>query len=185
MQAESLWNAITALFFVGVFVTMFYLRRTKAVQVMDFQTGLRFRKGESYTSLPPGSYRTGPGLGPISVVDLRPHQFIVERVNFRDAVLANAIISVGGEIVVSDPQAAMNTFKNLVEDSVAIVREGLGLAASHAIVDPSQEGKEKLAAMITSEINRELQTRGVMIRNLEITELWARPLQNFVPTVSN
>jgi hypothetical protein len=60
-----------------------------------------------------------------------------------------------------------------------MIREGLCPAASRSIVSPTQEAREMLAGAITSEINRALEPSGVMIRNLEITELWTQPV-NYV-----
>jgi len=185
MHAEDLLGALAFAFFLsGVFLAA-YIRRTKVVHVTDFQTGLRFKKGESYELLPQGSYRTSTGRAPITVVDMRPRQFIIERIIFQDALLANSVISIGAELLVSDPEVANNKLKNLFDDSLVIVREHLCPAATRSVIDPSPKGKEKLATTITSEINSALQSSGMMIRNLEITELWVQHPELTAQTTAN
>jgi hypothetical protein len=75
--------------------------------------------------------------------------------------------------------------KNVVNDSLAIIREGLIQAASHLIVDASPEGRTSLAAAVTTELNRELKTRGVGIGSLEITELCTWPSGHSISTEAN
>jgi protein required for attachment to host cells len=95
------------------------------------------------------------------------------------------VISIGGEIVVCDPQLAVSKLKDLMNDSVSLVREGLRRTASQSMVDPSDEGRKRLAEVVTAELNRELHPRGVEIRNLEITELWAQPVKHAIPSEAN
>lgn len=174
--------------FAGFAVALIYtvrLRRTRSVYIADYQAGLRFREGQTCTILPPGSYRSSAASHPITVVDLRPYPFVIERQPFQDVLLANAVISVGGELVVRDPELAITSFKNLIDDPLAIVRENLRPAASRSIADPSVEGRAKLTAAIASELNRELAPRGVEVRNLEITELWAQLMKHSIPAEAN
>jgi hypothetical protein len=109
MDAEAILGTLsTACFLISVF-TALYLRRTKIVHITDLQVGLRFRRDGSYSVLSAGCCRTGAGLSPITVIDMRPRQFILERMTFRDALRAPSIISVAGELVISDPQTATNS----------------------------------------------------------------------------
>ena len=64
----------------------------------------------------------------------------------------NCVVSVGGDSKVRNPQLAVNAFKNLVNDSLALVRENLRAAILRRIVDPSPEGKRKMATTITAEM---------------------------------
>lgn len=185
MHTENILGLFAYLFFLsGVFLAV-YIRRTKTVHVFDFQVGLRFKQGNSYETLSRGSYRTNSARTPITVVDVRPRQFLIERVYFQDALLANAVISVGGEFLVSDPEVANNTLKNLYDDSLARMREHLCPAARRGVIDPSPEGRENLARSITSEMNSVLQTSGIMLRNLEITELWVQHPEIPAQTMAN
>jgi hypothetical protein len=184
MQAEIVLRLFAMACFLMAVVAALYMQRSKVVQITDYQAGLRFRGG-CYRVLGPGCYREGPGLGPITVVDMRPRQFILERMPFQDALHAPSILSVAGELVISDPGTATNTFKNILEDSVAMIREGLCPAASRSIVDPSEEGRKRLVADITATINRTLEPNGVMLRSLEITELWTRPVRFTVAGEAN
>jgi SPFH domain / Band 7 family len=161
------------------------MRRSKPVYIVDFQAGVRFRDGSSTTVLPPGNRRSSTGQHPITVIDLRPHQFVLERLMFRDVLQANSVISVGGEVVVCDPQLAVSKLKNLMNDSMTIVREGLRRTAAQSMVDPSDEGRARLAEAVTADLNRELKSRGVEVRNLEITELWAQPVKHVIPSEAN
>lgn len=161
------------------------LRRSKVVYITDYQAGVRFRNGEFDRILPPGGYLSRAATDPITVVDMRPRQFIFERHVYQDVLRAKSVISVGGEVVVRDPQLAVSALKDLANDPIHLVRELLSPAASRTISDPSVEGRKRLAGLIKAELNRELETRGVEVRNLEITELWAHPVQHSIPAVAN
>jgi len=174
MDMEEAIGLISFASLVASVLLTIYMRRTKVVHVADFQVGLRFRKDGTCRKLSPGSYRTGAGLDPVSVVDMRPRHFLIERVSFQDALQANSIVSIGAELVVCDPQLATNSMKKLFEDSWRMVRESLSRAAARQIIDTSPEGSDGLAKALTSEINRSLQPYGVAIQNLEITELQSR-----------
>ena len=165
---------ISFVFLVASALLTLYMRRTTVVHVADFQVGIRFGKSGKCKILVPGSYRMGGGLDPITVVDMRPRPFLIERVNFQDALQGNCIVSIAAETVVSDPLLATNSLKNLFEDSLRAVRELLGPAAARQMIDADIQQREALAQALTSEINRELQTSGVVIQNLEITELLSR-----------
>jgi TRAP-type C4-dicarboxylate transport system substrate-binding protein len=95
------------------------------------------------------------------------------------------VISLGGELCVSDGQMAVIAFKNIVEDSLAIVREAARAVVSSAVVESGPEGRTSLTRTLNDEFNRELSSRGVEVRNLEITELWAQPLKYSMPTTTN
>jgi hypothetical protein len=176
MDADLLGSIIFIACFAATFAFAVRMRRSKQVYLVDYQAGLRFQSDASSIVLPPGAYRTPATATPITVVDMRPYQFVVERFAFHDQLHDSCVISVGGELLVRDPQVAVNSFKNLLNDSLALVREHLRLAVLSCIVDPSPEGKLKMAATITAALNHELENRGVGIDNLEVIELWIQAL---------
>jgi hypothetical protein len=161
------------------------LRRTRAIFITDYQAGVRFRAGGQGEVLPAGSYFSTPGQDFITVVDTRPYPMLLERVNCQDMLHANFLISIGAELVVRDPRLAVSSSKAYIDDAMGVVRERLSLAGSRSIVDPSSEGRVRMAAEISSELNRALETRGLEIRKLEITELWAQPLRQSIATGAN
>ena len=122
---------------------------------------------------------------PLEFVDTRPYPLLLERVNCQDMLHANFLISIGAELVVRDPRLAVSSSKAYIDDAMSVVRERLSLAGSRSIVDPSSEGRARMAAEISSELNRALETRGLEIRKLEITELWAQPLRQSIATGAN
>lgn len=164
----------TACVFVSL-VFMIRLRRSKLVYIPDFQRGIRYTGDGRCTVLSPGSYRSPIGGTPITTVDMRPRQFLVESLQFQDKLHANGVISIGGELLVRDSEVAESSFKNLMEDSSAVIRERLRSAVLNSIIDSSAEGRVKMAGAIAATLNRELQGRGVELQNLEITELWVQP----------
>jgi hypothetical protein len=153
------------------------LRRPKSVYVTDYQKAVRFRNGIFCGLLAPGNRRFNPGRDTIEIVDMRPHPFVVERVMYQDVLLSNSVISIGGILLVRDPQLAVTRLKDIVNDSMAIIRDVLRFATSRTIADPSSEGRIKLATNIESEINKELASRGVQVSQLEITEIWAQSVK--------
>lgn len=161
------------------------LRRTRVIFITDYQSGVRFRTSGRCEVLPAGSYFSAPNQEPITVVDMRPYPLILERVNCQDMLHANFVISIGAELVVRDPERAVSSSKAYIDDAVGVVRERLSLAGSRSIADPSAEGRARMAADIAAELNRALESRGIEIRRLEITELWAQPLRQSIATGAN
>ncbi len=185
MTAEIVLQIIFFACLVTVVVFGIRLRRSKLLYIVDYQVGLRLKRDGSSAILPPGAYRSSAGATPVNIVDLRPRQFILERLVFQDMLQANAVISVGGELVIRDPQRAVVAFKNVVDDSLPIIRERLLHIVPRSIIDRSVEGRAKMAASITADLNRELQSRGLGIEQLEITELWMQAVMYNMPAEAN
>lgn len=165
-------------------ILMIRLRQKKAVHILDYQAGVRFN-GADPSTLKPGVYFTNPGSDPITVVDMRPYQFVLERQVYKDALHSSFVMSLGGEVQVSDPQLAVTGFKNLVRDSLAVVYENVRSAASRSIAHPGVEARGRIAATLEAELNRELEARGIKVRGIEITELWIQKVQGAIPTTAN
>lgn len=184
MRADVVGSFISVILLVTTVILIARLRQLKAVYVCDFQRGLRF-SGERFTVLPPGLYFSKPGNNPITVVDMRPHQFIMERQLCKDALRSNCVMSLGGELQVCNPQLAVTALKDLVNDSLAIVQETLALEVSRSILETNSEGKANLVSALTSEFNIKLQSRGVELRKLDITELWVQSSTQGISTAAN
>jgi hypothetical protein len=108
---------------------------------------------------------------------MRPSPFLAERMSYQDALHSPSIMSIGAELLVSDPYVASTKLKNPVDDSIPVAREIIKSFASGNITDARLEARVKTAEEITKVVNRELSQFGMTVRNVEITELWSRPLQ--------
>jgi hypothetical protein len=185
MNPEEALSAITGISVIISAIFWLRLRQTKLVYVTDFQVGLRFLGSGSCRVLPPGGYRSKAQQNLITVVDKRPYLFAVERQMLQDALRSNAVISIAGEIVVVDPELSVTAMKNLEDDSLLIIRENLRLTIAHSIVDASSEGRAHLATNLLAELNRALQSSGVKVQNIEITELWAESIEHIALAGAN
>jgi regulator of protease activity HflC (stomatin/prohibitin superfamily) len=167
-------DAFAALFTVtGVLLAwsaFLYLRMTKTVYITDYQAGVKFRHGIFYKVLGPGFYRTHSGNAPITIVDMRPHQFLFERLTYQDQ--SDSLISIAGSVIVSDPHLAVTSFKDLATDPITVAKDELRVAVTRTIADTSEEGRSSIASSVTTELNGELRKLGVEVRDLEVTELW-------------
>lgn len=123
------------------------------------------------------SYRSYPGRDQINLVDMRPNLFLEERMSYEDAMQSPSIMSIGAELAVSDPYLAFTKLKDPIDDSIPIAKEIIWSFAASNITDTSPAAREKTAEEITKAVNSELSQFGVRVGNLEITELWSRPLQ--------
>jgi hypothetical protein len=174
-------DTVGALVFVAAVVALYLLirrlRRTKRIFIPDFQRGVRFVNGVFRGVLGPGSYRSYPGRDQINLVDMRPNPFLEERLQFEDALQSPSIMSIGAELTVSDPHLAYTKLQDPVDDSIPMAREVIESFAAKNIADTSAAARVKTAEEITEAVNSELSQFGVRISNLEITELWSRPLQ--------
>lgn len=172
MTLDEITGLITA---VAVFASLAFMirsRQSKLVYISDYMRGLRYRSDASCKVLGPGTYRSRNGGTPITLVDMRPRQFVLESIQFQDALRAIGVISIGAELLVREPDVAQSSFKVLMDDALSMIRETLRFAVVESIIDSSTEGRAKMEAALTAAFNRELQSRGVDVQNLEITELW-------------
>ena len=171
---------VGVIFIAGIVVLVFLIRRVrtaKTVFITDYQRGVRFVNGVFRDVLGPGRYRSYTGHDLINVVDMRPSPFVAERMSYQDALHSPSIMSIGAELQIADPYVASTKLKNPVDDSIPVAREIIKSFAAGNITDARPEARVKTAEEITKVVNRELSQFGMAVRNLEITELWSRPLQ--------
>lgn len=176
MDEQALW---TGIFFIGLFsilILRFIPRRTR-IFITDYQQGVRFVRGSFAGLRGPGSYMAGRGDDQITVVDMRPLPFLIERLFFQDGMQNPAVISIGAELVVQDPYAAVTLVKDRVNDSIAIVRDTLRTHFGKTMADTTPNGRKIVAERITSASNVELKRIGMEIKNLEVTEFWSRQVR--------
>lgn len=112
----------------------------------------------------------------ILIVDMRPQLFVIERLFYRDALQAASVISIGGELNVSDPYSAGTVLKDQVNDSIAIVREALRTTVSRGVIDATEASKAKTVAEIQSSANASLAQYGMRVVNVELTEVWSQEI---------
>jgi hypothetical protein len=178
MDEQALWSL---LFFAGLFGVLILrlIPRRARVFITDYQQGVRFVRGSFVRLEGPGSYLSGQSDDQITVVDMRPLPFLVERFFFQDGMQNPSVISIGAELVVTDPYAAVTLVKDRVQDSIAIVRDALRIHFGKTIADPTPSGRRIVSEKLTSAANTELSRIGMQIQNMEITEFWSRPMRGY------
>jgi regulator of protease activity HflC (stomatin/prohibitin superfamily) len=171
-------NDISAMILVSlvvlVFAFLWHMRKIKRIYITDYMRGVRYVKGSFRDVLGPGSYQPFTRSVTIERVDMRPVPFVLERIFYRDALQSDAVVSIGAEMLVSDPHIASTMLTDKVSDSIPIVRDTLRAILSRGITDESPEFRVKAAADITSAANAELSQLGMRISNVEVTELSTR-----------
>jgi hypothetical protein len=176
MNADTIGALVFVVGIVAFYLLVRRLRKTKRIFIPDFQRGVRFVNGAFRDVLGPGSYRSYPGRDQISLIDMRPTPFLTERIHYEDALRSPAIMSVSAELSVFDPYLAYTKFQDPVDDSIPMAREIIESFAATNIADATASARVKNAEEMTRAINDELSQFGVGVRNLEIPELWSRPL---------
>lgn len=160
-------------------------RRVKHIFIPDYKRGVRFVRGSFANILEPGSYQPFTLKEQIEIVDMRRHPIILERISYRDAWQNESFLSVGAQISVSDAHRATTMLKDQINDSMPIVRDTLRSVVSGSIADGGPEFRNKTVADITQAVNVELDRVGMKISDVEITELWSRPISRRTPAVSH
>ena len=179
MDAQPFWSVI---FFLGLLATV-AIRLTpvrKLVFITDYQTGVRFVKGAFSEILGPGAYPYAKSREEITVVDMRPQPFVVERFFYQDGLQSPSVISLGAELVVYDPYAATTKIKDRYNDSIALVRDTMRVYLGKTVLDTSPAARKTAAGKIFAVVNAELSSIGMKVQNLEITELWSRTVPGLV-----
>ena len=156
------------------FFYLMYLRKIPRVYVMDYKRGLRFVKGAFRDVLGPGNYQPLTRRVQIEIVDMRPVPFLLERIFYRDAMQSDSVVSIGAEMMVSDPYLACTMVKDRIGDSMPVIRDTMRSVLSRGIADASPEFRVKAAEDIAAAVNAELKRLGMKISNVEITELSSR-----------
>lgn len=150
----------------------------------DYQRGLRFVHGAYTNMLGPGTYAIAATKEHIEIVDMRPQPVILERTFYRDAWNNPALISVGADLLVSDPHLATTTLKDQINDSLPIARDAVRSTLSRGIASEDPGFRIKAAADITQAVNDELDRVGMKIQNVEIVEFWLRPMTGEITGVA-
>jgi hypothetical protein len=176
MAPDSIVWALLPLTGIALLIVGLNLRRLRRTYVTDYQQGVQFDNGTYSKLLGPGSHFSRGKSVHVEIVDMRPMQFVMECVAYRDALRNDSSISVGGEIVVDEPYLAATRLKDRFADSMPKVRDTLRLIASRAISDGSAASRERLASEVAATVNAELGAAGMKIASLEITEMWSRPV---------
>lgn len=168
----GLSSGITA-FSIVLVVTMAQLNKgKKRILITDYRRGVRFVGGVFTGILEPGSYRYDSRKEQISVVDMRPQPFVIERLTFQGPGVRQGVISVGTELLVRDPHLAATTLREEIKDSYVIVRDTVRAVAARQVFGGANDAPI-VAEAITTAANQELLKFGMGVSNVEITELWA------------
>jgi hypothetical protein len=176
MNTDNIWPVV----FLGAVIASLTLRisarKNKRIYIPDYQRAVRFVDGSFVDVLGPGSYQPDGKREQITVVDMRPQPIVLERVFYQDATQAPSVISIGAELVIADPCQAITKLKNLANDSIAIIRDELRITVSKRIADVAAEARGKMGTDIAESLNTQLIKFGVQVKNVEVTELWSRPV---------
>ena len=165
-------------------VAIIRLRKVKRVFLPDYKRGLRFVNGVFVNELGPGTYGVSGTKEHIEAVDMRPQPVILDRTFYRDAWNNTAVISVGADLLVSDPRRATSALKDQVKDSLPIARNALRSALSRSTANEGLGYRVQVAADIAEAVNAELDPVGMKVQNVEVIEFWLRPMTGDTTGVS-
>lgn len=182
VEAVATFSAIGAIL---LFWAMVRLKRSKHILITDFQCGVRFQNGAFRDVLRRGSYLIDSVKEQVVIVDLRPRPILVERLGYQDALQSPSVLSIAGELLVTNAQVVSTKLKDPANDSFPIVRDALLNCVKQTIADQSPAGRQQAAESITKVSNVELAKVGMRIASVEVTELWSRPMQAGVATNAN
>ncbi|MGA8432193.1 MAG: SPFH domain-containing protein [Candidatus Sulfotelmatobacter sp.] len=177
MNNDNIWLFVFWGAVLFILAQRIFARKKPRILLPDFQRAVKFVDGAFGSVLEPGNHEPAGKNEQITVVDMRPQPIVVERIIYQDAMQAPSVISIAAELVIFDPFEAVTKLKNLVNDSIAIIRDQLRSMVSKRITDPAPEMREKLAGEITLALNNDLRRFGVQVQRIEVTELWSRPIE--------
>src|SRR5579871_5590635 len=166
MNSDTLWSVVFLSAVVVILAQRISGRKKPKIFIPDYQRGVKFVDGTFGSILEPGSYEPASKHQQITIIDMRPQPLVVERVIYQDAIQAPSVISIAAELVIADPFQAITKLKNLVNDSIAIIRDQLRSTVSKRIADTAPESRTKLASDITSALNNNLHQFGVQVQNV-------------------
>jgi hypothetical protein len=161
----------------GYVFVLLRLRKTKRIFITDYQRGVRYKAGVFAGEVGPGSYDVYTPTEQVLVIDMRPQPFVIERLLYRDPLQAPSVISIGGQLKVSDPHSASTALKDQINESIAIVRDTLRETVSKSISGTEPETRERMARTIETAANGALARVGMTVGLLEITETWSQSVQ--------
>jgi hypothetical protein len=177
MAQDAFTNISPIITFASVIAALFLSRRFRGrtrVLIPDYRRGVRFVGGVFSDVLDAGSYSFDGRKEQVTIVDMRPQPILIERLPFQDALNHQGVISVGAELVVSDPQLAASALRDQVKDAYILARNSIRAAISQQIVTGTGD-LNGVTAPITSAVRSELRRVGMDIANVDVTELWLSP----------
>ena len=150
--------------------------------VLDYQRGVKYKRGVFAEVLPPGSYRLNPKKESVEIVDMRPQPFLFEVLNCADALKNPMVLSVTGEMLVNDPRQAVARSKKDVEEGLALIPQSVRHACSRLIVHGASDASEReIREALDESLNRDLKDLGLFVRDVEVNEIWTAPARLSVP----
>lgn len=182
---DNIWAAILFAGLTAGILARIYRQGGVRIFITDYQRGVRFVQGSFHDLLGPGSFASNPKREQVTIVDMRPQPILLERLQFQDAVLAGAVISIGAELIVADPVLAVTNLKNPLADSMTIVRDALRTVLSKTVAEPRNSARQKAVNDIELAVNADLAKVGMRVANVEITELWSRPAKSSLGVGAN
>jgi flagellar basal body-associated protein FliL len=150
-------------------------RGKKRMVIPDYRRGVLFKDGSFVKVLEPGSYRVATQKQQLTIIDMRPQPYLLERIGFQDALKNQGVISLGVDFLVQDPHLAATATRDQIKDALAILRDQMRTVLSQQVSDLSPEGPAKLAETIAAAANKELRKIGMRAAGTEVTEFWCAP----------
>lgn len=150
--------------------------------VLEYQRGVKYKKGVFAEVVPPGSYRYYPKREKIEIVDMRPQPFLFEVLNCTDALKQPMVVSVTGEMFVNDPKQSVSRAKKDVDEGLARIPQSVRNACSRLIVHgASNTAEHEITDALDAALNRDLAEFGLAARNIEVNEIWTAPARVSIP----
>lgn len=177
MNTDGLWALAFLAAVISMRSTRVFAKKSPRIFVPDYQSAVRFVDGAFREVLGPGSYDPAGANEQITIVDMRPQPVVLERILYQDALQTPSVISIAAELSVIDPYQATTKLKNLVNDSLALVRDALRGFVSKRLADDSADARSRTATEIAAVLNDDLRKCGMQVANVEITEFWSRTLK--------
>jgi hypothetical protein len=172
---DALNSAASMIVPLMVIVTFVLSRRAalrKRIVITDFRRGVRFVGGVFSNVLEAGSYSFDPRQEQITIVDMRPQPFLMERLGFQDALKNPGVISLGAELLVRDPHLAGSALRDQVRDACILARDTVRTAMSKQIIADTTD-TAGLMQTLGATLRGELHKVGMDIADIEVTELWS------------
>lgn len=156
---------------IGVPTALYFVSQWKKVTVLEFQAGLKFRKGLFRKTLGPGTHWIYTKSTEVIIMDMRPVSTPIENLTVLSADGIPLSISLSGRLQVVDARTAFSGSENCYHSAVTALQGEIRKKLSSASAVESLRSRSSLVDMFLSGASEKLRALGMQYTELEITEL--------------
>jgi regulator of protease activity HflC (stomatin/prohibitin superfamily) len=163
---------------VGAYALIYFLARkarldktNKQVNVLDFQSALRYKNGQFTGLLGPGKYKVNTASEHLVLVDTRPVPISFDRMQVITRDGEPLQVSVTARVQVIDPVLAIRTSNNYIQDTAVALKDIIRKLVNTRSQSQIAEQRAALEAEVVAQAREKVASSGLRLLALDFIEV--------------